>query len=150
MVLMAFEKISLSSQMPQLMDLQISSLHWGHMRCPLFSHWPCPTAISTFLAGTQGNLRGAKLIAFQTQLEKGSQDLDIYSPSGWGAEENSAEPRRWLTQEQLPGVVWGLDSTHGSDDEKTSPNQALACGALDWVCVKLFLSCRDGGLVGCV
>lgn len=42
-----------------------SSCHWGHMRCLLFSHWPHPTAISTFLAGAQGDLRGAKLIAFQ-------------------------------------------------------------------------------------
>ena len=97
------------------------------MRCPLFSHWQCPIAISIFLAGTQGYLKGAKLIAFQTQLERGSQNLDICSPSGWGAEEHSAELRRWLTlRNSCP--VWGLDSAHGSNDEKTSSNWALACG----------------------
>ena len=79
-----------------------SSFHWGHMRWLLFSHWLRPTTISTFLAGAQGDLRGAKLIAFQAQLQKGSQNLAVCSPSGWGAEECSAEPRRWLTCEQLP------------------------------------------------
>lgn len=84
------------------------------------------------------------------QLEKGSQNLDICSPSGWGAEGYSAELRRWLTQEQLLRAIWGLDSAHGSDDEKTSANWALACGAVSWVCEKLFLPCRDSGLLGCV
>lgn len=45
------------------------------MRYLLFSHWLRPKAISTFLAGAQGDLRGAKLIAVQAQLEKGAKPL---------------------------------------------------------------------------
>lgn len=86
-----------------------SSCHWGHTRCLLFSHWLHPTALSTFLAGAQGDLRGTKLIALRAQLEKGSHTLGVCSPSGWGAEEPFAELRRRLAQEQQPGQL-GFDS----------------------------------------
>ena len=110
-----------------------SSFHRGCMRWLLFSHWLSPTTISTFLAGAQGDLRGAKLIAFSKPSCRKAARLLLFALPWVGSRGALRRAEEVANRQAAASTVRGLDGADGSDDGRTSPHWVLASGTVNQV-----------------